>query len=399
MRLWLQPSRTKKRRILTVFDPSLRAFNGHHMEWARMIKEECQSRFDVRFYANLRAKNKILLSLPAQPICHDGIYPPHSDFDDNYRTMTAATIDALNRIHSRDAGSEAILIMHTLTLYQLGGLAQWLSTLPNFRRPKLCAQFQFPLEFMLSEDAAVRKRAIGLARDAAGILMATGRTRFAANSPLLADNISRQLEQPCAVLPLPIRWPDLNRSVLPDAGIVFGFFGGLRREKGASIIAQAIPAFAAEYPDTRFLVHAPRGESDSSAVSALAAVPQVELIRDNFAQKADYLQQFTRASCILLPYDPIEYAYRTSGILIEALGLGRLIVATKDCWLYAEAKRRGGTVIAMTDFTPTALLLSLRTARDYLTNQAIKTEINRDIIKENSPAAFCSALIQLADFA
>lgn len=339
---------------------------------------------------------KVVLSLPAQPICYDSIYPPVGDFENIYRTLTASTVGALNRISRGDAGSEAILIMHTVTLYQLGGIAQWFSTLPNLSRPKLCIQFQFPLEFRLARDSAVYERAITLARAAADILAATGKTQFAANSALLAKHISEQLEQQCAVLPLPIRWPELNGPMFPDPGSVFGFFGALRLEKGASIIAQAIPAFASCYPDARFLVHAPRGELEFTARSALEKVPQVELIHKHFDVKADYFKQFTRASCILLPYDPDEYAIRTSGILIEALGLDRLIITTKNTWLFTEAERRGGNVVAMTSFTPDALFSALASARQFLKNHPIKPKINQDVISENSPAAFCSALIRLA---
>lgn len=397
LRLWSIISRTKGRSIITVFDPSLIAFNGHHMEFARMIKEECSERFAVRFYANFRADTRITLSLPAQPICHEGIYPPPGKFDDIYRNMTASTISSLKGIDKRDIGPDAILMMHTVTLYQLSGLAQWFSALPRSGCPKLLLQFQFPLEFLLAEDPATHKRAIGLAREATGTLMATGRTRLAANSMLLANSISKQLDQPCAVLPLPTRWPDLNRSMPPEPGLVFGFFGGLRSEKGASIIAQTIPKFAARYPDTRFLVHVPKAESNAAAIRALEAVPTVELIFGNFVRKDDYFRQFMRPSCILLPYDPIVYADRTSSILIEALGLDRLIITTKDSWLHAEAQRCGGTVFAMTSFTPDAFFESLTAARDYLYTHAIKPKVNRDVVREHSPSAFCAAFIELVN--
>jgi hypothetical protein len=369
------------------------------MEFARIIKEECAPMFDVRFYANFRAEMKVVLSLPAQPICHDGIYPPAGDFENIYRTLTASTVGALKKINSGDADSEAILIMHTVSLYQLGGIARWFSTLPPSRRPRLCIQFQFPLEYQLARDTTVYERAIALARAAADVLAATGRTRFAANSALLAGRISQQLKQQCTVLPLPTRWSGLNGLMSPDRGLVYGFFGGLRAEKGASLIAQAVPAFASCYPDARFLVHAPRRESDSSAISALEKVAQVELINKNFDVKADYFKQFTRASCILLPYDPEAYAYRTSGILVEALGLNRLIITTKNSWLSSEAARRGGNVIEMADYTADSLFSALTRARELLKNIPIKPTIDHEVISENSPKAFCSALLKLvSDF-
>lgn len=394
-RIWCRVLRNRNKQALTVFDPSLTDFSGHHMEFAKIIKEECQSSFDVRFYANFRAKTKLLLSLPAQPICDHGIYLLFPDFDETYRVHTASTAAALAKIDTNDIGSKTLLVMHTATLYQLGALAQWFSTLRVSERPKMCVQFQFPVEFRLGNDEEICQRAISLTRSSAGVLAATGRVRFAANSASLARHVSKQLNQKCATLPLPTRWPDLSSPILPDPGVAFGFFGGLRAEKGASIIGHAIPEFVACYPDSRFLVHAPPLETDSSVISDLERLPQVELIQRNFETKEDYFKQFTRASCILLPYDPNEYAYRTSGILIEALGLGRLIITTKESWLSAEADRRGGNVIHMTSFTCDALFAALEAAHSFLKVNPLKPKINRDIISENSPAAFCSALVRL----
>ncbi len=385
------------RRTFVVFDPSLLAFHGHHLEFAQLIKEELQSDFDVRFYCNLRAPLKIVRSLPARPVCDVGLYPVVEDFDDAYRSNTALTVRALNRIDADDLNGDTILLVHTLTLYQLGGLSRWLTTLRDGRRPSLCIQFQFPLEFLLPAEPSVRTRAISLAKDAARALAATGRVRFASNSELLADRISKQLGVPCAVLPLPVRWPKRQHTPSPVSGVVFGFFGGLRPEKGSTIIAQTVPAFAARYPDTKFIIHAPPSGSDFSASAALAHVPRVELLRQTFVEKHDYFEQFARANCILLPYDSVQYEHRTSGILIEAVGLGRPVITTKDSWLQAEAERRGGKVFAMNEFSSDALFESLQVAREYLRTQQATPSLKRDVIDGCSAAAFCSAIVQLAD--
>jgi glycosyltransferase involved in cell wall biosynthesis len=184
--------------------------------------------------------------------------------------------------------------------------------------------------------------------------------------------------------------------VSPDPGHIFGFFGGLRPEKGASIMAEAIPAFIARYPDSRFLMHAPRKEAIPSVVDILERIPQVDLIRKNFRTKKDYFRQFMRASCILMPYDPREYAYRTSGILIESLGLNKLIITTKNSWLLTEAERRGGNVVPVESFTSESLFSALAAAQNLLKSSPLTPTINYQVIKENSPKAFCSALIQLA---
>ena len=393
-RMWPRPPRGIEKKVLTVFDPALKGFHGHHFEYARAIKEQCEPAYDVRFYSNFRASTKLILSLHAQPVCEESTYPPPGNFEDVYRRTTRFTVEALNRIDRRDLGPDAALVMHTVSLFQLGGLVEWLLALPTTERPRLRLQFTFPLELGFLQDRAVLRDALVLARAAAAALASTGRTRFAANSRLLADHISKDLEQECAVLPHLLRWPSIDQSIEPDPGVVFGFFGGLRLEKGASVIARAIPEFAARFPETRFLVHAPEAESEPSAINALQDVPQVELIRKTFTIKNDYFKVFTRASCIMLPYDPVAYAYRPSGILIESLGLDRLIITTRDSWCRAEAERYGKEVIEMARFTPESLITSLVRARNLLLTQRAKPRRNEVVIGENCPSSFCSALVR-----
>lgn len=397
LRIWSRLSRGTGKKVLTVFDPSLIAFAGHHMEYAQIIKKGCGPTYDVRFYANLRAATQVVLSLPAQPICEVGTYPPHGNFKDVYQMMTRSIVDSLNRIDRRDASSEVSLFMPTVSLYQLGGIAEWFLTLSSSERPKLYLQFVLPLQYGLSRDPVVLEQALNLARVAAAKLVSTGRTTFSADSKSLAANVSETLHQECAVLHLALRWPNIDRIRMPEPNVVFGFFGGLREEKGASLIARAVPEFAALHPDTKFIVHAPKTESSASAVEALESVPQVELIRYNFRRKSDYLNEFARASCILLPYDPVEYANRTSGVLIEALALDRLIITTRNTWGYSEAKRHGGKLVPISSFTSEALLSSLTEAHGLLCAQPIRPKINREVIAENSPEAFCRTLTQLVN--
>jgi glycosyltransferase involved in cell wall biosynthesis len=381
---------------MIVFDPSLGWYNGHHFEFARSLMDGFGSTYDVNLYINYQAVTRLVIELRALPTCHLDIYYPVGEFDANYNRYTRSTVDSLATIQPEHLGAETIMIIHTATVYQLIGLVEWLSNLSVELRPKLLLQFQAPLEyrFMAGSDSV---RAIAAARDAAITLASVGKVRFASNSYSLADRISKQIDQPCAVMPLPIRWPLLDRPLLPDPGVVFGFFGALRPEKGASMLAKAIPKFAARHPDVRFIVQAPMAESDPSDVRALEGVPQVELIRNNFRNKAAYFATFCRAHCILLPYDPHMYALRTSGILLEALGLGRLVITTKGTWLHATSLQWGDAPIVMPEYEEEHLLRSMSAARDILVREPFVPRINKELILQNCGSAFCSAVISLID--
>jgi hypothetical protein len=282
--------------------------------------------------------------------------------------------------------------MHTLTVYQLGGLAEWFAALPSAHRPKLFLQFQFPLEYGV-ERHSEWPNALTVARQAADALSKAGKVVFATNSDLLKDQLAFQLGHTWRLMPLPIHWPNHVQDVSHAARPVFGFYGGLRAEKGSRLLAEAISAFAERHSDTLFIVHAPRKECDEIAVNHLSNSQQVSLIRTNFKDKDAYFSQFCRAHFILLPYDPAIYALRTSGILIEALGLGRPVITTCGTWMAHQLRRRSAAGLTMASYSSSALYDCLEVARHTVIQRSWTSNLNYEIMSSNTAYAFCAAFI------
>jgi glycosyltransferase involved in cell wall biosynthesis len=351
----------------------------------------------VTFYGNTAAAPWVVAAINARLLFRDDLYPSDTGtpFPQLYRAMTRSMASALKAVDPADLNSDTIAVMHTTTVFQLGALTEWYESLAARQRPKLFVQFQHPIEFMV-EPRAEWPGAIGLAKAAVDALTAAGSVRFAANSKPLANRISSQLDRPCALMPVPVRWPDRARVGAPERSVMFGFFGGLRREKGAELLAPAIASLAARYPDARFIVHAPRGQADPAIVRSLEALPQVELIRRSFTHKAHYFACLKRARWILLPYDPEPYALRTSGVFLEALGLGVPVVVTAGTWMAGELQSRDARGLTMADYSASALFDCLVEARhSMLAADDAPPMLDRDVIAEHSAAHFCSAMLHL----
>src|SRR5205085_915175 len=142
-----------------------------------------------------------------------------------------------------------------------------------------------------------------------------------------------------------------------------------------------------------FIVHAPHGESDEAAVRQLSTLPSVELIKLNFKHKDDYFEQIYRVHAVLLPYDPIVYAVRTSGIFIEALGLGRPVITTSGTWMARQLCRRPEAGLTMSSYSSAALCECLELARNRVLQNSWKPNIAHDIIGSNTARAFCGSVI------
>jgi glycosyltransferase involved in cell wall biosynthesis len=381
---------------MIVLDPSLSSPGGHHFEFAMLLRSLLAGTRKLTFYGNAAADPFAAAAINVRPTFRDPVYPDAAGvpFTPLYRAMTQSMTRALASVDAADLQVTTIAVSHTTTIFQLGALAQWYSSLAAPRRPKLFIQFQHPIDFLV-EPFSERPRALALAKEAASVLTRAGSVRFAANSETLTLHISSALERPCMLMPVPVRWPTGASLGAPDPGVVFGFFGGLRREKGALLLAPAIAAFTSRYPGARFIVHAPPG-SDRDAVTSLRHLPQVELIGRSFARKADYFALVARARWILLPYDPEPYALRTSGIFIEALGLGIPVVVTPGTWMASEFRARGSPGLIMPDFSAAALAKCLEEARRAMlrTNPAAPRP-DHAVIAEHSSANFCNSILRL----
>jgi glycosyltransferase involved in cell wall biosynthesis len=371
---------------LIVFDPALIGFAGHHLEWARMIKSGLSETFDVKFFINFWAASKIVAELRAQPTCFGGYYPQSGDFAEAKRDMLAS----LGRIDYRDLTPETIFLLHTLTVYHLEGLSDWFNEIPAKHRPRLFLQFQFPLEFLVN-NADDHLLVLKVARNSIDKMCNCGNVILTTNSDLLKDRLTSQLGHTWQLMPLPLRWPD-HVDLPAGPNPVFGFYGGLRNEKGARILAETIPVFIRQYPDTHFIVHAPKFESDEIAVCQLSNLSQVELIRSSFPRKSDYFAQMCRAHFVLLPYDPGPYAVRTSGIVLEALGLGRGVITTDGSWLAHELLKFSGAGVTMQSFSANALYNCLERAREMIASRSWKIDVNHEIMGHHNTAAFCDTL-------
>ena len=137
-----------------------------------------------------------------------------------------------------------------------------------------------------------------------------------------------------AALPLPAPAWGMEAPMPPATGPVrCVFLGEARLDKGALDLPDIAEALIAGAPPGTIAVTvqkmAPFGGFDAAldeAFARLAAMPGVELIEAPLDDAA-YRRLMTGAHAVLLPYRPENYAARGSGILVEALASGRIVLA------------------------------------------------------------------------
>lgn len=221
----------------------------------------------------------------------------------------------------RRVGKDDLLFWPTLSWTELDALMR---VFPGEDRPAMALLVRRDLS---EEGREAAQRALSRAKSVWG----EDRLRFFTDSEGLSEEYSRLGLYRFMTLPI----PHLPSPPVPRAGIhVAGFLGDAREEKGYPWLPDVVEAAR----DLRFLVQSnlPQGGASREVHEArllLQTNPrEIEMTLDPLgpAQYADLLH---RTDLFLLPYDRVAYRNRSSGVLLEALSLGRPVVVPSGCWL------------------------------------------------------------------
>jgi len=114
------------------------------------------------------------------------------------------------------------------------------------------------------------------------------------------------------------------------------------------------------------------------------------VVSQDVLKPADYAAWLQEADLVLLPYDPLAYGSRGSGVFTEARRLGIPVIATAGC-AFARPAFDGGWGVAITDYCSEGVakaVLAALAGLDDLTLRAATAEPEQDRL----PAALATAL-------
>jgi hypothetical protein len=157
------------------------------------------------------------------------------------------------------------------------------------------------------------------------------------------------------VVPIPHCFPpDVPAdTVRADGPLRIVYLGDARDEKGFHLLPGVVDALAGRYLETgraRFVLQANisvAGDDGSLAAACrkLGDFPkeQVELLTEQLDMSAFHTLVHS-ADIVLLPYDRKAYLRRSSGILIQALTAGRVVVVPAGTWMARQVEAAASVV-------------------------------------------------------
>lgn len=134
----------------------------------------------------------------------------------------------------------------------------------------------------------------------------------------------------------------------------FGYFGLRRRSKGFDRLP-AIVAHVSRHVGAFSFQAIVHGNAEVDAVEEHSASERAlcdagAIVRSERLPAAEYVEALFQTGIVILPYDPAEYRYGSSGVFVDALKAGCVAVVPSGTWMAREAARNGLARVFETDF-------------------------------------------------
>lgn len=347
--------------MLLIIDPCLYNKNGHEYAMNKCIFEEGkQFGYDpivlssTSFFPSPEDTMKVMTIFRCSPYDKKEISLEH---DQKVLTLGNREIyEILTQYYpSENLPKGSMILLHTACNSLLVGLARWLK---KIHRTDL--SIRIVLRWPATRDVFHTEKAEDFCKKACSVYpKLKGDIRFYADNKGLVEYYEKRTGIPFALTPIGIHFQDIPPIPKPNTGpLRFVFVGSPRVEKGIEQICSAIGVHVQTYPNDIFYIH------------CVGAYHLAQQLQEDFPHNVytcteslsgrSYFEFIMQGDVVLIPYDIRAYHLRTSHIFMEALGLGRGVITTKDSWMeevMTELEIPVGTI--MQEWTKEGLLSAL----------------------------------------
>ncbi|TAL80347.1 MAG: glycosyltransferase family 1 protein [Beijerinckiaceae bacterium] len=245
-----------------------------------------------------------------------------------WRFLNRSFCRDLNTLPADDTSSNRLLVITAICQNQISGLADFMRSRPRGSLPNVVCQLMFPPHWTPWETPA--KYADRYYREAlqkAAPLIGDKLFFTTENEPIAQIYLERYGIE-TKILPVPFartRPPRLSQKT-----VRLGFFGYSKSEKGFHLLPDVADLCRSAGLDVEFDIQIQHSRWEPVTIAAeekLRGMPNVRLI-EGALNSDDYTAATDRADVILLPYDPVLFGMRGSGLFTESVAAGRPIIAS-----------------------------------------------------------------------
>lgn len=391
-------------RLFHVVDPNLRDVVGHYYAYDRAVSEGAAAHgYKPVIMAHRDVEPAIARRIGAHGVFTRDIWGLSrrknglvgrlfGKLRDNARFL----LDLRRALRQFGLTPGSVVLAHTFTDRQFLGLALLPLAVPGARDVRFVFLLRYQPDFYQGPISSF----------AFSIIASLARFRriyLTTDSQRLGEQLGLLTSCPVHVLPIPHVPPMLSEARVRDPKTTpcFVCLGDARDEKGILEILDAIRILhdRGQSDGLRFILQCNDANPDiQAAIDAFRAlnISGCDLLPDKL-ESDDYYRLLQAADIVLLPYWRSIYFARTSGVFMEALSVGKPVIATAGTWMSDQLETLGAGIVTP-DRSPEDLADAIQQAASMLVPLTEKASRDRDHWRAtHNPNALVAAIDALSD--
>lgn len=330
-----------------LLDPGYIHPGGHHVEWDLLIAHNLVERgHEVRLFCNIQASEEATRAFsrsgPATPIFETSPYVwPRSE--EHERTLFFDVAESVARELKKLEPADLWLWPTLFSPYLLGcALASPSAQISGCIHNE--PSYVLPNGRKWWQQAFAKSLEAGL------------RLNLSATTPAL-QGIYARLAPDIPIKRAPIAQNGLTATLPKKQMRKIGFFGQQRKEKGEKLLHPLVNMLLdAGY---EVILHDSNGRPESGSRPNLTVLGYLD----------DFTKEIARCDLVVAPYDPVQYHFRLSGIVAEALASSVPVVVPAGTALMRLVQETGAGVV-FSNLTASSIFQSICVAKDRYANLA-----------------------------
>ncbi|MDQ6868599.1 MAG: glycosyltransferase [Pseudomonadota bacterium] len=289
-----------------------------------------------------------------------------------------------------------LIVVVTITQNQILGLVRFLRARPHDRLPcVICNLMLQPSYLPWGVVSTQGEKFYRVAFRLAAPLI--GRTLFfTVENEAMRTLYCKDFGVETRILPLPFGDSGSGPQQTMEGPVRVGFFGDSRYDKGFHLLPRAIELCRRDGLDAAFIVQILDNGWDQRTIEAERALRTLKDVcfLEAVLSSEDYAAWTGRMDVMLLPYDPVTFGMRGSGIFTEAAAAGRPVVASKGTFAGSSVENNEAEGEVFAPHTSEALAAAIARLMPRLPAcKARAAERAQDFARGHSPDAYVDVLL------
>lgn len=387
-----------------IVDPALHAMGGHHYAAAKSLVSEF-SNLQIKYttLGSLFADERVRFELGVKQ-CFDRSMYGQRDLTQRGFIEHVESARALITRHIRWMTHKPdLVVLPCCDQVLAAAIGKCIRSFPDWR-PRVLLWLLFPPQSKISdEDLVSNVREIEY-REAFGMLKTSvpndsSLMIYCETEPLaLIYRHLLGLEILVGAGPTPATQTSINFLRRNSKDVTIVCIGYANAAKGYGLLPGAVRRVLQTKSNVRFMIHGTRtqldADDDFAAFDELKAMGSRVIVNNGVLENDDYFAWFQRADLLLLPYDPIVYGVRGSGVFTEATCLGIPAIVTAACG-FAQAAFAESRAVPIEKYDSDGIYLAIIAALNSFPILASRAREKAHDLSVNSATA--EALRKLLD--